>query len=505
MSTRFAPRPAVPPATPPTIGRRLPAAWSCALAVLLAACAATPPHPAPELALPGHYLHQQGWQTATPAAVAAAQRQGSEATDGPAAWWQVYQDAALDAVLAEVTLRNATLEQAAAQWRQAEAAVAAARASRYPQLDGTASANRSGSSGRSASADGAPQSRFAAGLSASWMPDVWGRLALGQQAAQASADAAAAELAAVRLALQLSAAEQYVSLRRLELDARLLAQTRTAYQRSLLLTRNQYDSGFVARADVIQAQIQLESVQAQIAANQHQQALARNALALLAGSTPGQWQAPGSHDVPLQEPPAIPARIVSALLLQRPDIAAAAGQLAAANAQLGLAQTAWLPDLSLSASAGLQASRWSDFIDAPLRVWSLGPALAASLFDGGARRAATAQAEAAYQARAAAWRASVLQAVQEVEDALAAAQWLQAQHTHQLTLLQLADENLRVVQNQYEAGLVSYLDVATAQNLALGSQRNALDLQAQRLQASMQLIAALGGGWQVPRTASIHP
>lgn len=469
---------------------RLPASLCLvSLAALLAGCAATAPHPAPRLDLPTAFAHEQGWL-----ATSALEQAPPETIH--AHWWQVYADPALDALLQQVTQDNATLEQASAQWRQAQAAVAAARASRYPQLDGDASASRSGDS------DSRAQSRLASTLSIGWLPDLWGRTALQTQASAAQAEAAAANLAATQLALQLTAAEQYTSLRRLALDARLLEQTLAAYARSLSLTQNQYDAGLVARADVIQAQIQHESVRSQMATNQQQQALARNALALLAGTTAAQWGWKLPDDAPLPEPPAIPRQLVASLLLQRPDIAAASQSVAAANARLGMAQTAWLPDIRLNASAGLQGSGWSQFIESPLRVWSLGPTLAASLFDGGSRRAATAQAQADYDAQAAAWRAAVLQAVQEVEDALASAQWLHTRQAHQQQLLQLSRDNLRVVQNQYEAGMVSYLDVVTAQNLALSSQRSALELQAQRLQASMQLVAALGGGWQGRATTS---
>src|SRR5690606_25517282 len=221
--------------------------------------------------------------------------------------------------------------------------------------------------------------------------------------------------------------------------------------------------------------------------SQHQQAMPNDALAKRTGRTPDQLAlAQAAADLPAL--PAIPSAVPSALLVRRPDLAAAQQRLAAANARIGVARTAWLPDLSLGAGAGLQGATLSQWLQAPIRVWSFGPALAAALLDGGARAAALEQAEAGYELVSQAWRGAVLQAVREAEDALASLALLDEQVEQQAQLVRLAQENLRVVNNRYEAGVVSFLEVATAQNLALNSERSALDVQTERLLASMQLV-----------------
>ncbi|MGC3985857.1 MAG: efflux transporter outer membrane subunit [Pseudorhodoferax sp.] len=451
-------------------------------ALLLTACAGAPPYRAPEIALPAAFVH------AAPAATAPA-----IAAD----WWNAYADPELDRLLRQVAQANAELAQAEARWRQALALAESARALDQPQFGASAAATRSGA-GRGSSATGTGTT-LAAGLALAWTPDLWGRAAQQRSAAEAGAQAQAALLDAARLALQLSAAQGYVRLRALDAQLALQARAETAYTRSLELTRVQYEAGLVARADVIQAETQLQSLRTQVFAIGRQRALEAHALALLAGSTPaglriaahGQGEAQA-----LPAMPAVPTALPAELLRRRPDLAAAERQLAAAHARWGIAQRAWLPDLTLSASGGLQAASLARLLDAPARVWSLGPSLAATLFDGGTRRAAEAQALAVYDEQAAAWRAGVLAAVRETEDALAQLATLSDQEREQQRLVALAAENEQVVGYRYEAGEISFLEVATAQNLALAARRALVDVQADRLAASMALVAALGGGWQ---------
>lgn len=468
---------------------RLPTALA---ALLLSACASPPAYRAPQLALPAGFAH------AAPDTSVATAMPSTPATPAIAAdWWQAYGDAELDGLLRQVALSNAELAQAEARWRQALALVDAARALDRPQLGASADATRSGASrGGSAAGSG---TRLSTGLALAWTPDLWGRAALQRSAAEAGAQAQAALLDAARLALQLAAAQGYVRLRALDAQLALQAEAETAYQRSLELTRAQYEAGLVARADVIQAETQLQSLRTQVFAIGRQRALEANALALLAGSTPAERRiaarAPQAANA-LPAMPAVPGTLPAELLRRRPDLAAAERQLAAAHAQWGIAQSAWLPDLRLSASGSLQAGSLAGLLDAPARVWSLGPSLAATLLDGGTRRAAEAQALAAYDAQAAAWRAGVLAAVRETEDALAQLATLSDQEREQQRLVALAAENEQVVGYRYGAGEISFLEVATAQNLALAARRTLLDVQAERLAASMALVAALGGGWQ---------
>ncbi|THU05015.1 efflux transporter outer membrane subunit [Lampropedia puyangensis] len=461
-------------------------------ALLLSACSTVEPPVLPanlEAAVSTPFLHQDGWL--------ATANQAIPTDTNRMHWWELYGDEALNQLMHAINKNNPTLEQAQARWREAQANIANMRAIDSPQIAANAAATRAGTS------TSATSNQLRTGLTINWLPDLWGRNALRVQAAQASAQAAHADVAAARLALQLSTAENYVQLRTLELQRTLLQETQQAYQRALELTTNQYESGFVARADVIQAQSQLQSVRTQLTSNERQYALTRNAIAALTGQVPATLNLPASHWQALPEPPAQPAQLPSALLLQRPDVAAAQHLLTAAHARMGVAQKAWLPDLNLNASAALQAASWSEFINAPLRIWSLGPALAASVLDGGARQAEQAQVQAQIDGQAAAWRGQVLQAIKEVEDALATSAWLLQQHEQQTEMVKLAQENLRVMQNQYQSGLVSYLDVALVQNQELTNRRNLLDVQAQRLQANMQLFAALGGNWNAPDATTL--
>lgn len=453
-----------------------------ALPLLLMACATGNGYRAPEIALPASFQHA----SATPAAAAIQPD-----------WWNVYADTELDRLLRRVGEANPELAQAEARWRQALAQVDAARALALPQVGAGASATRSGGSAAAGTSAGTRQ-LYAAGVDLSWSPDVWGRVALSRQAATAGAEAQAALADAARLALQLAAAQGYVRLRALDAQLALQAQADVAYARSLQVTQLQYEAGLVARADVIQAETQLQSLRTQVFIITRQRALEANALALLAGATPREYPI-AARDSALPAVPAVPPALPGELLRRRPDLAAAERALAAAHARLGVAQRAWLPDLNLSASGTLQASSLARLLDAPARVWSLGPQLAATLFDGGARRADEATFLAAYDEQAAAWRGGVLSAVRETEDALAQLASLAEQELQQQQLVSLANENERVVGYRYEAGEISFLEVAIAQNLALSARRAALDVQADRLAASMALVAALGGGWQATR------
>ncbi|GGC02686.1 RND transporter [Oxalicibacterium flavum] len=458
---------------------RLPSALLMAL--LLGGCAIGPDYVAPSMELPTAFRHQDGWQATASLAEQPA----------PGAWWDIYRDADLDRLLREVEQNNASLAEAEARWRQAIALIGSARAAGLPTVGAGVSRSRTGGNTTTT------RNVYGAELDIAWVPDLWGRVARQREAAQADAQAAQALLDAARLALQLEAAQGYVRVRALDQHAALMARALTAYERSLQLTRRQYEAGFVARADVIQAETQLQSLRTQVSAVQRQRTLEEHALATLAGSTPAQWRLT-PNDLPLPDAPAVPAALPSALLIQRPDIAAAERQVASANARIGVAQSAWLPDLTLGATGTLQAGGWQALWDAPTRVWSAGPALAATLFDGGTRRSVLDQTRAQYDERAAAWRSAVLLGVRETEDALASLQSLSEQDAQQQELVRLASENEQVVTYRYEAGEITFLEVATAQNLALQSRRNALDVQAELLTASMRLVGALGGGWQMP-------
>ncbi len=446
------------------------------LATLLVGCATPPAHVRPQLTVPAAYKEgpAPGWQAARPADLERG------------AWWRVFDDARLDALMADAEANNQDLRRAQALVRQARAATDAARAGLYPSLGGRAAATRS-RQGR-ATAD-----VFGLEASAAWEADLWGRVASSVAAAEASERASEADLAAVRLSLQALLAQSYHALRVADAQRRLLAETIASYERALKLTRDRLAAGVATRADVAQAEAQLKGAEAQ----RIEAALARvkleHAIALLSGRAPAEL-ALAETALPA-EVPAVPAGLPSQLLERRPDVAAAERRVEAANAQVGAARAASFPTLTLSASGGLRSGRLADLWSLPNRVWSLGPALAASLFDGGARAAAQAQAAAAWDATVASYRQTVLEAIAEVEDNLAALSALADEERVQREALAAARTALDIATLQYKAGTVSYLNVIVAQNAVLQSERAALDLRGRRLAATVALVKALGGAW----------
>lgn len=456
---------------------------TCLLSALLAACAVGPDYERPAVAVPETYRELAGWTPARPAQVL-----------DDHAWWDAFGDPLLGQWMAELDISNQTLAQAEAQYRQAQALADGARSGLYPTATGDVAAARSGGGGDSGSGAG-ERSRYTASLGVSWVPDLWGRVRRQIESGQARVQASAADLAAVRLSAQAALARNYFAVRVLDRQRAALAQTEAAYQRSLTLTRNQYEVGLVSRADVLLAQTQLESVQVQLRGQDRQRAQLEHAVAVLLGRPPAELRIADDGQLPnlLSVPRAVP----SELLERRPDIASAERRMAAANAAIGVARSAWFPNLTLSASGGFQAGEFAYWLSAPYRVWSLGPALAATLFDGGARRAGVDEAMAAYDAQVAAYRQTVLTGFQEVEDALVQLRVLEDEIGRQRNVVALAEENQRLMQNQYEAGIVSFLEVAVVQTVALNNRRTLLDLIGARLDAGVALIAALGGGWSM--------
>jgi len=274
---------------------------------------------------------------------------------------------------------------------------------------------------------------------------------------------------------------------------RLLGETVVAYQKSLQLTQNQYNVGVAARADVVQADTQLKQAQVQAIDLGIARAQFEHAIALLVGKTPAEFSLAVE---PLHvAPPAIPVELASILLERRPDVATAERQAAAANAQIGVAEAAYFPNLLLSATAGYQSSTFSNILAAPSRFWTLGAQLAETIFDGGAREAQVAQARAGFDAAAANYREVALAAFQNVEDNLAALRILEAEAAAQAEAVKSAEQSLTIALNQYRAGTVSYLNVVTAQTTAFSNERNAISILGNRLNDSVALVKALGGGW----------
>ena len=456
---------------------------------LLAACTVGPNYVRPAADTPAAFKEMEGWKTAQPR---------DQELRGK--WWESFNDPLLNNLEEQVGISNQNLVQAAAQFRQARALVQSARSGFLPSVSAGSSITRGQSSSNlgnqnQAFAPGSRSTRtsYSLSLDAVWEADLWGRVRRTVESNQDSAQASAADLQALRLSIQAELAQNYFQLRALDAQKQLFDDTIAAYQRSLTLTRNQYTAGVVAKVDVIQAQTQLKTTQAQALDLGVQRAQLEHAIALLIGKPASAYSLAVA---PLTaSPPALPAGIPSSLLERRPDIAAAERRMAAANAQIGVAEAAYYPSLTLSASGGFQSSSFSNWLTAPSRFWSLGPALAQTLFDGGLRRAQTDQAIAAYDANVAGYRQTVLTGFKEVEDNLVALRILEEEAAIQDEAVGNARQSVALTTNQYKAGIVSYLNVVTVQATALANERTAVDVLNRRLAASVLLIKALGGGW----------
>ncbi len=477
------------PAMHPLVPRAGRAVASGLCACLLAACAAKPPMPALHEALPAAYAADSGW------------RELGEATPMPAdgAWWQVFADPTLDRLELELGRHNQSLAAQLAVYQQAQAALEQARAAYAPVLQATAAAARSRSlapQGAGASA----QNTFSAGLQASWEPDLWGSVRLQVEQGRARAQASHSTLRYTRLSLQASLASTYLQLRTVDAQARLADATVGAYARALQLTRSRYRAGVDTAANVAQARTQLLQAQTTRTDLQVTRRQLQDAIAVLVGQpAPGFVLAPDGELPPV---PRVPPGVPAGLLLRRPDLAAASQQVLAANAQIGIDQRAWLPTITLGASAGAQAATLARLFSAPTLYWSLGPSLAATLFDGGLRSAKLATSRAAYRQTVAEYRQDVLQAMQQVQDNLYAQSILRHEARQQEQVVQAAEVSLRLALNQYKAGTADYLGVITAQTTATSARNAVLTLRNRRYAAAVNLIAALGGSWGGEQAAS---
>jgi NodT family efflux transporter outer membrane factor (OMF) lipoprotein len=467
--------------------RRTDATLAALAAAMMTACTVGPNYVRPTVEQPAAFKELGGWKTAQP-------RDHELRGD----WWEMFGDPQLSALMREVSVSNQNLAQAEAQFRQARALVQAARSTYFPLVTAGASATRSSASSNLGSNTGATNSRgmsnnYSLSVDATWEADLWGRIRRTVEAQEAGAQASAADLEAVRLSAQADLAQNYFQLRALDAQKKLLDETVDAYAKSLQLTQNRYSAGVAAKVDVVQAQTQLASTQAQAVQIGVQRAQLEHAIALLTGKPASSFSLAPS---PLTAaPPPVPVGVPSELLERRPDVAAAERRVAAANAEIGVAKAAYFPTLLLSATGGFESSTLSNWLSLPSRFWSVGPAIAGTLFDAGTRRAQTDQAIAVYDGTVAAYRQTVLTGFQEVEDNLAALRILEDAAQVQKEAVQAARQSVALTTNQYKAGTVSYLNVVTVQAAALSNESTAVDFQSRRLVASVLLIKALGGGW----------
>lgn len=463
--------------------------------ISLTGCTVGPDYVKPTAETPPSYKESEGagWKVAQPK---------DDIKRG--AWWEIFGDSSLNSLEEQVRISNQNIAAAEAQYRQARALVQGARSAYFPTAAADASFTRSrrGLSGNStgSSASGAAAktsstvSDFLLSGNASWEPDIWGKVRRSVEASEANAQASAADLESLTLSVQSELAQDYFQLQTLDAQKQLFDATVQAYQKFLDMTKNRYTSGVASKADVLQAETQLRTAQAQSIDIGVQRAQLEHAIALLTGKPASVFSIPVS---PLSAvPPAIPVGLPSELLERRPDIAAAERRAAAANAQIGVALAAYYPNITLNASGGLESSHLAKWLTWPNRVWSVGTNVLETVFDGGLRASLTEQARAAYDANVASYRQTVLTGFQEVEDNLAALRILEEEAVAQDAAVKAARQSVTFSTNQYKAGIISYLDVVTVQTIALNNERTYIDIAGRRMAASVLLIRALGGGWE---------
>ena len=434
-----------------------------------------------------------------------------------------FQDPVLKDLLQRLQSGNLSMVQAEARLRQAQATLSGAGSK-----GSTTGRSSSGGNAGALSALGLDQDTLSqlggngkgatnnvqAGTTISWAPDLWGKVSAQVESGRAAVQAAEANRRAAELQAQVSLIQAYWRMRLAEAQLILQARSEATSERSLQLTRNQYQAGLVTRADVVQAETSLQSVVTQRHALERSRDTERHAIAVLLGLPPSSLSAadlaptamantvPGGKDasappVMLPAVPAIPETLSIDLLRRRPDVRVAERQVAAANADVGVARGAWLPDLTFSTTGTLSSATVANLISSPLRSWSVGVQLAQTLFDGGTRNAALKTQEAAYDEKVAAYRLQVLTALQEIEDGLLSRRTLANQETDQQRLVALAQEAERVVRNRYQGGVVNYAELASAESTSLSAQSQLLSLQADRLNNYITLLAAVGGSWQL--------
>jgi len=473
-----------------------------------------PKYQPPLLESPPAYKEIEGWKVAQP---------GDAALHGK--WWELFNDPQLNALEEQVDVSNQNIASAFASFLEARALVREAQAQYYPTLTTAPSVTRSRSSanlqGFSGTAGGTttggattgattgtltttttgrPFNEFDLPFDASWTPDLWGRVRNTVKGNVAAAQASAADLENTRLTAQAELAVDYYQLRTQDSLKQLLDATVVAYQESLNLTQAQFETGIGTDEAVAQAEVQLQTTQAQDTNLGIARAQYEHAIALLVGQPASNFSIAVE---PLQaDPPPIPVGVPSQLLERRPDIAADERLMAQANAQIGVARAAYFPTLTLSATGGFESSSASNWLSWPSRFWSVGPSLAETLFDAGLRRATVQQYQAAYQQTVAAYRQTVLTAFQQVEDNLAALRILSTQLQQQDAAVKASARYVAIATDRYKLGLDPYLDVITAQTALLSSQQTAATLRMQQLTDSVQLIEALGGGWDASQLPS---
>ena len=457
-----------------------------ALTLLLGACSLAPPLKTPVVPTGDAYKELGPWTQAQP-----ADRLPRDS------WWTLYDNAELDELEKQLIAANPTLAAAFANYAEARALADQARAGLYPTLGLNASAERNRESINAPLRGPTTPTYYNAntlGGSVSYELDLWGQIRNEVAAAKASAAASAADLENARLSLIAQLVDDYIQLRSLDRDSAILDQTVEAYTRALELTEQRHGAGIAPGLDVSQAQTQLDAAHSQAAQTLAQRALMEHAIAALLGVSASTFSIkPQIVDITL---PQTPSGVPATLLQRRPDIAAAQRRMMAANANIGVARAAYFPTITLGAQGGFQSTGYSNWLSAPSSFWAIGPNALLSVFDGGLRRAQVAQARAEFDASAANYRGTVVTAFQQVEDSLATLNHYHDAAAEEKAAVDAAQRSLDFALALYKQGATDYLTVVTSQTALLQTQLQALNLETLQLTASVDLILALGGGWE---------
>jgi NodT family efflux transporter outer membrane factor (OMF) lipoprotein len=457
----------------------------------LYACEVGPNYHRPAAPTPQAFKEVQGWTPANPQADAANR----------ADWWTIFNDPILDGLEEKIATNNFTLAADLAAYEQARALVAEQRAALFPTLNatGSASASKSAGGGATVSAGGTVITgkgvvgNYNLQLGGTWEPDLWGKVRRGIENARGTAQASYADLINAKLSAEMELAADYITLRMLDEQKRFDDETVKAYALSLQVTRNKYNAGVSALSDVDNAETQLYNVRAADTALGQQRAQMEHAIAVLIGEPPAEFSiAPGPWTLkPVEVPPGVP----STLLQRRPDVASAERRAAATSAEIGVATAGYFPNLTLSGTGGSEAQKIGTLLSPQSFFWSVGANAAETLFNGGLTHAQVQAARSGYNQAVATYRQTVLTAFQQVEDNLAAQRVLAAEQPDLTASVTSSDQARRILENQYNAGTVDYTSVVVADVAAYNAHNAELQLEANRLTTTVDLIVALGGGW----------
>lgn len=456
-----------------------------AAALFTAGCAVGPKYKVPAVTAPPAYKESANWKPAQPN----EQQLGGN-------WWEIFQDRQLNSLEEQINVSNQNLKAAAAQYQEARAALRYVRADYYPTVTATPSAAREKYSNNrppASALEGLTFNDFVLPVNFSYEANVWGRVSRNVEASREQAQASAADLAVVNLSMHSTLAVDYFAARTLDAEEKLLKDTVAQYQQALQLNEDRYQGGLGSEVEVEQAQTILQTTRAQLVDVGVARAQYEHAVAVLVGKAPEGFTLP---PLPLTTPPpSIPVGVPSELLERRPDIAAAERRVAAANAQIGLAESAYYPLVNIVGSGGFESGSITTLLQGPGAMWTIGASIAQTLFDGGRRRAATDEAKASYSSSVASYRQTVLTSFQQVEDNLAALRILEQEAGVQSSAVEAAQRSLDLSNARYEGGVTSYLEVITAQNADLSDELTAVNILGRREASAVLLIEAIGGGW----------